>query len=182
MAALQSYNTTYAQFADRQQASGCAEVLRSEQSQRPKMRMVVSSTRKGHAELPLALTHTRGGMVRGALAGGGLCLGLALLGALLQSGKGHPVNWVVVALLGGLAALMGAFAGGLVGSMNPRPKIDAMEKEGDVVLAVYSSDRSDLAWAARLFQTWGAQPRYRLTPARAVEDWPVGGAPATGTA
>ena len=68
-----SYNATYAQLAEGETAAACARELRNGQLERPNMKMVVSSTREGHAELPLPLSHTRGGMLRGILpAGGGL--------------------------------------------------------------------------------------------------------------
>jgi hypothetical protein len=159
-----SYNTTYAQLAQGDKARGCARELRRGQLIRPHMKLVVSSTRRGHAELPLALTHTWGGLLRGILFGGGVGLIAAmLLGLLEESASGHPINWALVKLLALLGALMGCLAGGLAGSMNPLPKIDRMEKEGDVVVAVESDDTSDLEWAARVLQKWGADPHFRTS-------------------
>lgn len=156
-----SYNATYAQLAEGEKAVACARELHNGQLERPNMQVVVSSTRKGHAELPAPLTHTRGGMLRGILLGGGVGLAAALIVGLLQVARGAEPNWTLVGLYGLLAAVMGCFAGGLVGSMNPLPKIKEMQKEGDVFVAVKSSDTSDVEWASRVLEKWGAQPELR---------------------
>ncbi len=128
------------------------------------MKLVVSSMRRGHAELPLSLTHTWGGLLRGILLGGGVgVIAATLIGLLEESAGGDPVNWALVRLFALVGAVMGCLAGGLVGSMNPLPKIGRMEKEGDVVVAVESDNTGDLEWAARVLQKWGAEPQFRMS-------------------
>ncbi len=157
MAGDTSCHATCAHLAPDDKAVSCARELRRGQILRPHMKMVVSSSRKGHAELPLALTHTWGGMLRGVLVGGATGAIAALLVGVLVAGGG-PVQWTLVGLYAVLAAIMGCFAGGLVGSMNPVPKIDRMEKNGDVVVAVESTETRDLEWANRVLEKWGAHP------------------------
>lgn len=141
------------------------------------MRMVASSTRKGHGELPLSLTHTWGGFVGGIATGATVGLVAAVIPAILDLQRGEPIEWSLVALFGVLGSVIGSIGGGLVGAMNPLPKISELERQGNVFLAVESRDPHDIEWAAQLFEKWGAKPQFRESPPGMSRDWPKGDAP-----
>jgi hypothetical protein len=156
------YRMAYAQLAPGEKALGCARELRRGQILRPGVKLVVSSTRRGHAELPLSLTHTWGGLLRGILLGGSIGLAGALLIELVeQATHVGALDWGPVVLFALLAALMGCIAGALVGSMNPIPKIEEMERDGDVFVAVSSDETKDLDWATHVLEKWGGRPELR---------------------
>lgn len=153
---------TFARFHDANMARACLRDLRRGQLWRPQMRIVISSTRKGHEELPLSLTHARGALVRGILVGAAVGLGAGLMISILE-GTRVGINPTFVAMFCVFGLLMGGFAGALVGPMSPDPKVGKIEKSGDLVVAAESTEQADVDWAAAVFTTWGSQPQFRTT-------------------
>ncbi len=139
---------TLAQFEDVNAAKRCLETLRRRQFFRPEMTVDVQYAKKGHEELPMSFTHAKGGFLRGALMGGAVGFVAGLVIALLET----QLRGIAPIFAGAFAVfgmLMGAFAGVLVGPMNPDPNLEKMENDGVVVLLVKSPQQKDVAWASR---------------------------------
>ena len=136
---------TLAQFEDVNAAKRCLETLRRRQFFRPEMTVDVQYAKKGHEELPMSFTHAKGGFLRGALMGGAVGFVAGLVIALLET----QLRGIAPIFAGAFAVfgmLMGAFAGVLVGPMNPDPNLEKMENDGVVVLLVNRTGDSYASW------------------------------------
>jgi hypothetical protein len=164
---------TLAQFDDVTAAKRCLETLRRRQFFRPEVKVDVQYTKKGHEELPVSFTHAKGGFIRGALMGGvvGFIAGMVI--ALLES-QLRGITPIFAGAFAVFGMMMGAFAGVLVGPMNPDPNLEKMEEDGAVVLLVQSPNQKDIAWASRQMGKFGGklmmQDRRAVNPPVQVRD------------
>ena len=151
---------TFARFSDLKMVRECLRELRRGQLFRPRMKIVVSSTKKGHEELPLSFTHARGGLFRGIALGAGVGLAAGIVISVVEA-AGRGVDPIFIAMFCLFGLMLGGFAGALTGAGNLDPKLEAIEKDGDVVVAVETTDARDIDWAAGVFTKWGSHPQYR---------------------
>lgn len=150
---------TFGRFHDMKHVRDCLRELKRGQLWRPKMKVVVQSTRKGHEELPMSFTHARGALLQGIALGAAVGLGAGIVISFVEAGtRGIQPVFIVAFCLFGL--IMGGFAGALVGPMNPDPVIEKIEKAGDVMVAVESTEISDIDWASEILARYGAEPQH----------------------
>lgn len=147
---------TLAQFEDVDAAKRCLQTLRRRQFFRPEVTVDVQYAKKGHQELPMSFTHAKGGVIRGALTGGAVGFVAGLVIALLES-QLRGITPIFAGAFAIFGMLMGAFAGVLVGPMNPDPNLEKMEGDGVVVLLVRSPHQKDIAWASRQMSKLGGK-------------------------
>ncbi|NUP13145.1 MAG: hypothetical protein HOW73_44460 [Polyangiaceae bacterium] len=162
---------TFARFHDMRVVRQCLRELRRGQLWREHMRVIVHTTKKGSEELPLSLTHARGAMLRGVLTGAGIGLAAGIAISLVEA-AGHGFDAVFVAAFCLFGLVMGGFAGVLTGTMSPDPEVEKIEKSGDLVIAVESTEAADIDWAASIFKRWGSEPQFRTRGPR-LEDHPA---------
>jgi len=147
---------TLAQFDDVTAAKRCLETLRRRQFFRSDVTVDVQYEKKGHEELPMSFTHAKGGLFKGALMGGAVGLVAGLVIALLET-QLRGMTPIFAGAFSVFGMLMGAFAGVLVGPMNPDPNLEKMEKDGVVVLLVQSPHQKDITWANRQMLKFGGK-------------------------
>jgi hypothetical protein len=153
---MDTQKKTLAQFDDVVAAKSCLESLRRRQFFRSGVKVDVQYEKKGHEELPMSFTHATGGFFKGALMGGAVGFGAGLVIALLET----QLRGIAPIFAGAFAVfgmLMGAFAGILVGPMNPDPNLEKMEHDGVVVLLVQSPHQKDIEWANRQMAKFGGK-------------------------
>lgn len=147
---------TLAQFEDVDAAKQCLATLRRRQFFRPEVQVDVQYVKKGHEELPMSFTHAKGGIMRGALTGAAVGFVAGLVIAVLET-QLRGITPIFAGAFAVFGMLMGAFAGILVGPMNPDPKVEKMEHDGVVVLLVQSPRQKDIAWASRQMGKFGGK-------------------------
>lgn len=149
-------NKTLVQFSNPRDARRGLAALRRRHVFRPRISISLQTERKGHEELPITFTHASGGFFQGAMFGAlaGLVAGIVVVlsdSATTGIGFGFAIGFSLAGML------LGGLAGVLVGSMNPIPEIENLERAGGVVFIFESPQPDDIRWVKSLMQRYGAE-------------------------
>lgn len=165
-------NKTLVRFSNARDVRRALEAIRRRHLLRPRISVSVQTERIGHEELPIKFTHASGGFRQGAMFGAFAGLVAGIVVAMSDAATtGSGVSFAIGFSLAGM--LMGGLAGVLVGSMNPIPEIEALEKSGGIVLILESRQPDDIRWVKALLQRCGGE---LLSPPSSANGQPKSGA------